>query len=480
MRSWNFSTTYTQLPKVFYSPVLPTPVSSPKALIINSRLVDALGIDSRHLHSPEGVAQLSGTIVPDGSTPIAQAYAGHQFGHFTNLGDGRAILLGEHLTPDGKRFDVQLKGSGKTPYSRRGDGRAAIGPMIREYVISEAMVGLGIPTTQSLAVIATGEPVFRETTLQGAVLTRIAASHIRVGTFEFAASQRDPNLVKSLADYTLLRHFPEIPHTENRYLLFLKEVIRRQIDLVSRWMLVGFVHGVMNTDNMSIVGETIDYGPCAFMDRYDPTTVFSSIDTQGRYSYENQPSIMQWNLTRFAETLLPILSDQPDKSISLAQEEIAQIPATFRSVWLGGMRKKLGLLTETEDDIPLLQELLTTMAESHLDFTQTFFSLSTAVTHNVPSLERLTPWLTKWRSRISKERRDEEEIILQLRSANPAFIPRNHVIEAVLKAAEEGDVTPCKEMVGLLANPFVHADGSHPLFEPPPLDSPRYRTFCGT
>jgi uncharacterized protein YdiU (UPF0061 family) len=444
-------------------------------------LAEALDLDSRQLQSIEGVSQLSGNSLPQGSTPLAQAYAGHQFGHFTNLGDGRAILLGEHLTLDGRRFDIQLKGSGKTPYSRRGDGRAAVGPMLREYLISEAMVGLGIPTTQSLAVIATGDPVFRETTVPGAVLTRIAASHIRVGTFEFAASQGDPSLVKSLADYTILRHFPEIPPSEDKYLLFLKEVIRRQIDLVSKWMLVGFIHGVMNTDNMSVVGETIDYGPCAFMDKYDPATVFSSIDTQGRYSYENQPSIMQWNLTRFAETLLPILSEQPDRSVSMAQDEISVIPSKFRSVWLEGMRKKLGLLTHSEDDIPLLQELLTTMSEAHLDFTHTFFYLSSALSTDVTPLEKLSKWLVRWRERLNREGRSEEDIVLQLRSTNPVYIPRNHKIEAALRAAEDhSDVTLCEELVALFANPFVSSDVLNPLFELPPSDAPRYRTFCGT
>jgi uncharacterized protein YdiU (UPF0061 family) len=482
MGSWNFSTTYTELPKVFYSSASPTPVSSPEALIINSRLAGSLGLEYQHLTSVEGVAQLCGNALPEGSTPIAQAYAGHQFGHFTNLGDGRAILLGEHVTAEGKRFDVQLKGSGKTPYSRRGDGRAAIGPMLREYLISEAMIGLGIPSTQSLAVIATGEPVFREVTLPGAILTRIAESHIRVGTFEFAASQRDPSLVKSLADYTIYRHFPEISTSEDRYLLFLKEVIRRQVDLVSRWMCVGFIHGVMNTDNMSVVGETIDYGPCAFMDRYDPATVFSSIDTQGRYSYENQPSIMQWNLTRFAETLLPILSDQPDKSISLAQDEISRIPSTFRSVWLEGMRKKLGFITTSEDDIPLLQELLTTMNDAQLDFTQTFFYLSYALSTDVPPpLEKLTSWLVNWRNRLRKEERPDQDILIQLRATNPAFIPRNHQVEAALKAAEEEhNMTPYHELITRLAHPFDSNEIDHPLFAPPSSDSPRYRTFCGT
>jgi uncharacterized protein YdiU (UPF0061 family) len=338
---WNFDNSYARLPKLFFTSLNPTPVRSPKLIFLNKPLAASLGLNAKSLKSEDGAAVLAGIQIPEGASPLAQAYAGHQFGHFTKLGDGRAILLGEQITPQGERFDIQLKGSGRTPYSRGGDGRAALGPMLREYIISEAMYALGIPTTRSLAVVTTGESIFRETELPGAILTRVASSHLRVGTFQYVANWGTVEELRTLADYTISRHYPEIEADENRYLSLLQEVIKRQAALISKWQLVGFIHGVMNTDNMTISGETIDYGPCAFMDTYDPATVFSSIDIQGRYSYGNQPYIGGWNLARFAETLLPLLHEDEKQAVNLAQDAISNYSELYRRNWLAGMRAKL-------------------------------------------------------------------------------------------------------------------------------------------
>lgn len=342
--------TYANLPKKMFSIQNPNDISSPKLIIFNDSLADVLGLDADFLKGKDGIDILSGNKVLEGTTPISQSYAGHQFGYFTMLGDGRAVLLGEYISKDGQRFDIQLKGSGRTPYSRGGDGKAALGPMLREYIISEGMNGLGIPTTRSLAVVTTGESVIRETELEGAVLTRIAKSHIRVGTFQFAANYGSIEDVKALADYTLNRHFKKVSNSENQYLYLLNEVIKRQAELISKWQLVGFIHGVMNTDNMVISGETIDYGPCAFMDTYDLNTVFSSIDTYGRYAYGNQPKIAAWNLARFAETLLPLLDDDTDEAVKIAEKSLSRFEILYKNNWLSGMRKKLGLFNEEDKD----------------------------------------------------------------------------------------------------------------------------------
>ena len=352
---WNFDNSYARLPEAFYVRLNPVPVHTPKLVVFNSALAQFLGLNPDALKGEEGAAVFSGNGIPEGAEPLAQAYAGHQFGSFTMLGDGRAILLGEQVTPNGERFDIQYKGSGRTPFSRQGDGRAALGPMLREYIISEALHALDIPTTRSLAVVITGEEVFRETALQGAILTRTAASHIRVGTFEYAAARGNPNDIRTLADYTIGRHFPDLAADGNPYLALLGAVMERQASLVARWLLVGFIHGVMNTDNMALCGETIDYGPCAFMDAYDPNTVFSSIDRDGRYAYGRQPQIAQWNLARFAETLLPLVHEDPQEAVSMANEAVSGFSDTFRHYWLRGMRAKLGLLNQEGDDGALVK-----------------------------------------------------------------------------------------------------------------------------
>ncbi len=373
---WNLDNSYVQLPSIFYSEMTLNPVPSPKLVLLNETVVASLGLNSQALKREEGIAVLAGNKAPSGSNPIAQAYAGHQFGHFNMLGDGRALLYGEQITPSNERMDIALKGSGRTPYSRGGDGRAALGPMLREYIISEAMFGLGIPTSRSLAVVSTGETIIRETDLPGAILTRIASSHLRVGTFQYAAQWGTDEELQTLADYTLERHFPNYLGNTNPYLYLLQEVIKKQASLIAKWQLVGFIHGVMNTDNMTISGETIDYGPCAFMDAYDPATVFSSIDRQGRYAYGNQPSMGGWNLTRLAEALLPLIHENQEQAIELAQAALEQYPQLYVQNWLKGMRAKLGLFDEEQDDMKLIEELLQLMQQDKADYTNTFIALS--------------------------------------------------------------------------------------------------------
>ncbi|MEX2414808.1 MAG: YdiU family protein, partial [Paenibacillaceae bacterium] len=372
---WNLDNSYARLPKLFFTSLNPTPVRSPKLIVLNYPLATSLGLNVQDLQSKDGVTVLAGNQIPEGVLPLAQAYAGHQFGHFTMLGDGRALLIGEQITPLGERFDIQLKGSGETPYSRRGDGRAALGPMLREYIISEAMHALGIATTRSLAVVTTGESVIRETDLPGAILTRVAASHLRVGTFQYASKWGTVEDLRALADYTLQRHFPEVDADENRYILLLQEVIKRQAVLIAKWQLVGFIHGVMNTDNMALSGETIDYGPCAFMDAYDPGTVFSSIDIHGRYAYGNQPNIAAWNLARFAEALLPLLHDNEEQAVKLAEDAISDFTELYHRNWLAGMRSKLGIFNEELQDESLIEDLLSMMQKYRADYTNTFRAL---------------------------------------------------------------------------------------------------------
>ncbi|MCE0448332.1 YdiU family protein [Brevibacillus sp. AF8] len=480
---WNFDNSYTTLSKSFFSRLNPPPVRSPKLAILNERLAKTLGLNVEALQSEEVIAMLAGNKTPEGAMPLAQAYAGHQFGHFTMLGDGRALLLGEQITPSGERFDIQLKGSGRTPYSRGGDGRAALGPMLREYIISEAMHGLGIPTTRSLAVVTTGESVYRETELPGAILTRVAASHIRVGTFQFAARWCSIEDLRALADYTLQRHFPKIAAEENRYLLLLKEVIQRQAALISKWQLAGFIHGVMNTDNMAISGETIDYGPCAFMDTYDPATVFSSIDVQGRYAYGNQPYIAMWNLSRFAESLLPLLHENEAQAVKVAEDALAEFSKLYHSHWLTGMRAKLGLFNEEEQDEALIEGLLNMMKDHHADYTNTFraFTLNQPEETAMFGTSEFTEWHEQWKARLTRQPEDTAAAQLVMKKSNPAIIPRNHRVEEALEAAwKEGDYTVMERLLEVLSNPYAYTPEQVEYTTLPAESACPYQTFCGT
>ncbi len=486
-----FKNTYARLPDRFFARVAPTPVAAPRLVRLNRELALHLGLDPDWLASPEGVEILAGKRVPEGAEPLAMAYAGHQFGHFVpQLGDGRAILLGEVVDRDGVRRDIQLKGSGPTPFSRRGDGRAALGPVLREYVVSEAMAALGIPTTRTLAAVITGEAVIRDTLLPGAVLTRVASSHIRVGTFQFFAARRDIEGVRLLADYVIARHYPQAAETDRPYRTLLDQVIERQADLIARWLLVGFIHGVMNTDNMSIAGETIDYGPCAFMDAYDAATVFSSIDHYGRYAYGNQPRIAQWNLTRLAEALLPLLSDDEDKAVAEAQEALDAFAARFETAFYAGLRKKLGLFTERDGDVALARDLLEAMAENQADFTLTFRRLSDAAggPEGDEAVRRLFAnpsaydgWAARWRERFRDEPQDGAIRQAAMRAVNPAYIPRNHRVEAVIEAAvERGDFTLFDELLTVLSTPYEDQPAFAHYADPPEPHERVCQTFCGT
>ncbi len=482
---WRWEHSYAALPQAFYAPGRPAGARSASLVAFNAELAAALGLDVDALNSPHGAQVLSGSTLPEGARPIAQAYAGHQFGNFTMLGDGRAILLGEHITPAGERFDVQLKGAGQTPYSRGGDGRAAVGPMLREYLIGEAMHGLAIPTTRSLAVTTTGETLQRVTPLGGAILTRIAESHLRVGTFEYAAQYDGPDAVKTLADYAIDRHYPELREAEHRYRELWLAVAQRQAELVARWMGIGFVHGVMNTDNVSIAGQTIDYGPCAFIDAYDPATVFSSIDRFGRYAYGNQPAITQWNLARLAEVLIPLFDEDPTQGLAWAREAVDDFSARFRDAWLGVMRRKLGLFDAEPDDDDLVRDLLTSMKEHRADFTNTFRALAHAAddASHVPALlmPSISGWLDRWSQRRAREPHDARASRALMLRSNPAYIPRNHRVEAALAAAvAQEDFTPFDRLLGALANPYEDQPEHDALREPAPTTDPPYRTYCGT
>lgn len=472
---WNFNNSYTKLPKIFYTHQSPTTVCAPKLIIFNRSLASSLGV-------PLQLDVFAGNEIPKGAEPLAQAYAGHQFGYFTMLGDGRAILLGEQITDSGERFDIQLKGSGRTPYSRGGDGRAALGPMLREYIISEAMHVLGIPTTRSLAVVTTGETITREEYLPGAVLTRVAASHIRVGTFEYASRFGTSEDVRCLADYTIKRHFPSIATLENKYLQLLREVIKRQASLISKWQLVGFIHGVMNTDNMAISGETIDYGPCAFMDVYDPTTVFSSIDTHGRYSYGNQAKMAVWNLARFAETLLLFLHDDKNKAVSIAQEELAKFESLYQEHWLSGMRAKLGLYNNEVEDLSLIKDILQLMQQHKADYTKTFQSLTFDKDdgQNLFSSPDYHQWHERWQARLSRQSISKDESKELMKSHNPAIIPRNHRVEEALAAANEGDLSKMHKLLDALKNPYRYTPEQEEFSALPAPEFCHYKTFCGT
>ncbi|MFD2169826.1 protein adenylyltransferase SelO [Tumebacillus lipolyticus] len=480
---WNFDNSYARLPNPFFTSLTPTPASSPKLVILNHPLATSLGLNAQALQSEEGVEVFAGNRIPEGASPLAQAYAGHQFGHFTRLGDGRALLISEQITPSGERFDVQLKGPGRTPYSRGGDGRAALGPMLREYIISEAMHALGIPTTRSLAVVTTGEPIYRETELPGAILTRVAASHLRVGTFQYAANWGGADDLRALADYALQRHFPDAIDDENRYLLLLQEVIKRQASLIAKWQLVGFIHGVMNTDNMTISGETIDYGPCAFMDAYDPATVFSSIDVQGRYAYGNQPYIGGWNLARFAETLLPLLNDDQEKAVQTAQDAISSYSELYRRHWFAGMRAKLGIFNEEKEDEALVENLLSLMQKHGADFTNTFLALTfdkreDAALFGTPEFAQ---WQELWQARLGRQQESKDASHQLMRNSNPAVIPRNHRVEAALASAvEREDYSVMEKLLAVLANPFAHTPEQAEYAAAPAPSALPYRTFCGT
>ncbi len=475
---WKFDNSYARLPTLFYEHLDPTPVREPRMVIFNHPLAESLGLNGAAL--AEQATIFAGNELPGGAEPLAQAYAGHQFGNFTGLGDGRAILLGEQVTPKGERFDVQLKGSGPTPFSRRGDGRAALGPMLREYIISEAMHALGIPTTRSLAVVATGEKVFRQEVLPGAVLTRIAASHIRVGTFEWAAAHRDNAALQALADYTLQRHYPEFALAEAPYLALLEGVMERQARLVAQWQCVGFIHGVMNTDNVALSGETIDYGPCAFMDAFDPATVFSSIDRHGRYAYGNQPQMAQWNLARLAEALLPLLHSNEKQAVEMANAAIEGFKTTFERHWLAGMRAKLGLFNEEEDDRALIESLLTWMHEQKADFTNTFRGLTEP--KPVPQDDAaFADWHARWQARLERQPQSADEAHERMRAHNPAVIPRNYKVEEALDAAaKNGDLSVMERLLAVLAKPYESSESHAEYRLPADVAAGAYQTFCGT
>jgi uncharacterized protein YdiU (UPF0061 family) len=484
---WKLEHSYASLPAPLHRPWEPTPVEAPSLLVFNRTLACALGLNPEALDSPEGAAIFAGNLLPPGASPLVQAYAGHQFGHLSILGDGRALLLGEQITPGGARFDIQLKGSGPTPFSRGGDGRAALGPMLREYLISEAMHALGIPTTRSLAVVATGQPVFRNEPLAGAVLTRVAASHLRIGTFEWAAAKGERPLLEALTTYALQRHYPSAHPQETPALTLLRAVAEAHASLLARWMQVGFVHGVMNTDNAAISGETIDYGPCAFIDRYDPQATFSSIDRSGRYAFAHQPFIAQWNLARFAEALLPLLHSEEKHAIELANAQLQHFHTQFDTHWADTLRAKLGLPGAEPDDTALAQELLDWMAASRADYTRTFRALSSEEALLQPPFEdpAFRAWHARWLSRRNRPGHPfhiPEIAAQQMRRHNPALIPRNHLVEEALNAATENDqLAPLHQLLEVLASPWDPLPGIPPRYlEPAPTDAPPYRTFCGT
>lgn len=486
-----FDNTYARLPNRFFASVSPTSVRAPRVVKVNRSLATELGLDADALASPEGAQLLAGNALPAGAEPIALAYAGHQFGHFVpQLGDGRAILLGELVARDGKRVDIQLKGSGRTPFSRGGDGRAALGPVLREYVVSEAMAALGVPTTRALAAVLTGEPVHREETLPGAVLTRVAASHIRVGTFEFLAARADREGLATLTSYALRRHYPDAVGGESDASALLERVVVAQANLVARWLGVGFVHGVMNTDNTAIAGETIDYGPCAFIDEYDPNKTFSSIDHGGRYAFANQPRIALWNLARFAETLLPLMADDESDAVRLATERLERFSPLFAAAHARVLRAKLGLMREEESDAALATDLLARMASSSVDYTILFRRLCAAAedpTKDVTIASLFGPpqgfhdWARAWRLRLEREDLAPPARAAAMRLANPAFIPRNHrVAQAIDAAVERDDFEPFEMLVRVLARPYEDQPEFARLADPPQPEERVLRTFCGT
>lgn len=487
-----FDNSYARLPEAFYARVEPTPVPQPQLVRLNRPLAEGLGLDPDALATPAGVDILAGNRIPEGAEPLAMAYAGHQFGHFVpSLGDGRAVLLGEIVDREGIRRDIQLKGAGRTPFSRMGDGRAVLGPVLREYIISEAMAALGIPTTRALAAVATGERVYRERVEPGAILVRVAASHVRVGTFEYFARRGDHESVRRLADYVIERHYPHCADADNPYRALLDEVVARQGDLIARWMLVGFIHGVMNTDNVSIAGESIDYGPCAFMDTYHPNTVYSSIDMQGRYAYNQQARIGFWNLAQFAQSLLPLLGEDEDAAMTSAREALDVYPEAFEAAYHAGLRAKIGLAEEREGDLELALDLLKRMAEHKADFTNTFRRLSEVVADD-PSTDRnvrvlfadpdaFDGWAEQWRERLAAETRDDAERRAAMRAVNPAYIPRNHRVQQVIDAAtRDMDLQPLEDLLTVVGSPYEDHPDLAEHTRPPKPEEVVQRTFCGT
>jgi uncharacterized protein YdiU (UPF0061 family) len=484
-----FDNSFARLPERFFVRQPPTPVPSPELMFVNTALAETLGIDPKWLIEPDGIAMLAGNAVPPGAAPLAMVYAGHQFGNWVpRLGDGRALLLGEVVDRNGVRRDIQLKGSGRTPFSRMGDGKAGVGPVLREYIVAEAMAALGIVTTRALSAVRTGEQVAREELLPGAVLCRVANSHIRIGTFEFFASRGDREGLRILADYVIARHYPDVATREHPHRALLARVIDRTAELIASWQLIGFIHGVMNTDNMSIAGETIDYGPCAFMDFYDPRTVYSSIDVVGRYAFGNQPLIAQWNLARLAQALLPLLGESVDEAVAFAQAAIDAFVAEYEAAYSDGLRRKLGLMQALPDDAALAHELLACMARNGADFTLTFRRLAEAaggagddrLRELFAEPQNLDEWLAKWRARLRQETATPQERQSAMRAVNPAFIPRNHRVEAALAAATRGNLSLVRELLQVLAAPFDDQPQFAAYMAPPRPDEIVRQTFCGT
>ena len=477
---WHFDNTYSRLPNTFKEDIKPTPVHDPELVVLNDELAKKLNLDFSKIDKKKLAEIFSGNKLPENANTIAQAYAGHQFGHFTMLGDGRAVLLGEHLVNKNSRFDIQFKGSGRTSFSRGGDGRAALGPMLREYIISEAIHSLNIQTTRSLAVVKTGEKVVRENLLQGAILTRVASSHIRVGTFQYIAGKQNIEELKMLVNYTIDRHFPEITSSQNKALDLLNLVLQKQCELIVDWMRVGFIHGVMNTDNMTISGETIDYGPCAFMDHYDPKTVFSSIDKFGRYSYSNQPPIAKWNLARFAECLIPIIDTNEDKAINIATEIIDNFQEIYENKWLNMMRDKLGLFGEEKNDKNLIKSLMDWMSNNKADYTNTFcYLMGVAIDDKIYEDMSFKKWVNEWKVRSRLNNSNNEKQLQLMRKVNPNVIPRNHKVEEALSAAEHNNFDVMNKLLSVLKNPYDTKDISE-YQSPAPLTKEKYKTFCGT
>ncbi len=486
-----FSNSYARLPERFFARLAPTPALRPRLIEFNESLASELGVNAKGVQPDELAAVFAGNVTPPGAEPIAMAYAGHQFGSFVpQLGDGRAILLGEVLVRNGERRDIHLKGAGRTPFSRRGDGRAALGPILREYLVSEAMHALGIPTTRALAAVSTGEPVYRERQLPGAVLTRVASSHIRVGTFQYFAARGDLEAVERLSDYVIDRHFPEARDAERPRLALLQAVVERQALLIARWMHVGFIHGVMNTDNTALSGETIDFGPCAFMDSYDPAAAFSAIDELGRYAYANQPNIAQWNLARFAETLLPLMDPNPERAVELANVAISAFLPRYQEHWLAGMREKLGISGHDDSDLDLVRDLLRAMHENAADFTLTFRQLCAAAADETADAQTrglfanpgaYDSWAMRWRSRLPIDGREPNERAKAMRDVNPAFIPRNHRVEQALDAAiDNADFSPFTDLLTILSRPYEDQPAFAQYANPPQTGERVFQTFCGT
>ncbi|MDB3859703.1 YdiU family protein [Candidatus Pelagibacter sp.] len=478
---WHFDNTYSKLSKTFIEDIKPTPVHDPELVILNEQLAKELNLDFSKTKEKDLSLLFSGNSLPNGSTTIAQAYAGHQFGHFTMLGDGRAVLIGEHISNKNNRFDIQFKGSGRTSFSRGGDGRAALGPMLREYIISEAINSLNIPTTRSLAVVKTGEKVVRENLLDGAILTRVASSHLRVGTFQYIAARQNIEDLNTLVDYTIERHYPQIKSSKTKALDLLNLVMEKQCQLVVDWMRVGFIHGVMNTDNMTISGETIDYGPCAFMDQYHPKTVFSSIDKFGRYAYSNQPPIAKWNLARFAECLIPLIDKNEETAIKIATDIIDNFQNIYEKKWLNMMRDKLGLFGEDKNDRQLIDDLLNWMEKYKIDYTNTFCHLmEIKIDENTYKDESFITWFDEWKKRSKLNNSSKEKQIELMKKNNPIVIPRNHKVEEALTEANNGNLEKMKKLNDILKNPYSNQEDIAEYQVPAPISNEKYQTFCGT